>query len=355
VAGLSGLLFGVHLIPRTTDSYYNALQFPWMSVVAGVSLARWLQHTSRPRQPYLWLLIGLLLLGHGARQWRGFQRDHYIPTPWQNQLAIVEQAAELLRRFTQPGDTLLSFNPHLALEADLRVHRGYEMAIFAYQPTWPDEDVERYQVVNNSRLLADLQRGAEAVAFSEFDLTQIAGEVDQLQRILAEQYRWVANIPQFDPYGGALNLYLPLQFAPPDPQFGTQARFEDQIHLLGYDLTTSQGGAASSLTIALYWQAKQPPSADYTVFVQLLDPAGQLAVGWDNQPCRNSCPTSTWQAEEIIRDEYRLSLAGLPSGDYQLIVGMYEPISGMRLGVSQSGEETFGDYLHLTTIHHNGE
>ncbi len=355
LAGLTGLLFVVHLIPRTTDSYYNALQLPWMSVAAGVILARWLQRTSHNRQPYLWLLIGLLCLGHGARQWRGFQRDQYVPTPWQNQLAIVERAADLLRRFTEPGETLLSFNPQLALEANLRVHPGYEMAIFAYQPTWPDDDVARYQVVNNARLLADLQRGAAAVAFTEFDLAQIAGEAEQVQRILTEQYRWAASIPQFDPYGGALSLYFPPQFELPTPQVATQALFEDQIHLLGYDLTHSYRGASPTVTVAFYWQAARPPSAAYTVFVQLLDPNGHLAVGWDNQPCRNSCGTPTWQPAEIVRDEYTLSLAGLPSGTYQLIMGMYDPTTGLRLGVRRASEEVQGDYLAVTTVEYSAE
>ncbi len=350
LAGLVVFLFVVHLIPRTTDSYYNALQLPWMSVAVGVTLARWLQRESPDRQAYLWLLIGLLCLGHGARQWRGFQRDGYIPTPRQNQLAVVEQAAMVLERFTEPGDTLLSFNPHLALEADLRVHPGYEMAIFAYQPTWPDDAVARYRVVNNARLLADLYAGADAVAFTEFDRSQIAGEAAQLQQILSDHYRWVASVPHFDPYGNAVNLYVPPQFAMPEPMVALQAEFGQQVRLLGYDLTESYTTGDPALTVAFYWQAARQLDQAYTVFVQLLDPAGQFAVGWDNQPCRHSCPTTTWQSAEILRDEYRLSLADLPSGNYQVIVGMYDPTTGVRLGVSQPNGAVGGDYLAVTKI-----
>lgn len=342
--------FAVHLLPRTTDSYYNALQMPLMSVAGAILLAQWLAQEQPARRRYLWVLVVLVMVAHAGRQWRGFVRDGYVVWPLRSQLALVYDAASLLRRFVEPGATLLSFSPHLALEAGLRVAPGYEMAIFSYRPTWTNEEVKRYRVVNNERLLADLRTGADAVAFTEFDLEQIYGEREAIREVLASRYRWSAKLPLLGPYNDDLNLYLPPQFGDPRPQHEHPARLAGEIALLGYDLAQTAQSGEPEVAVALYWRAVQRPSQSYTIFVQLIDAAGMRAAGWDNPPCRSTCPTETWQAGEWIRDEYRLSLGALPSGVYTLHVGLYEPESGTRLPVLAPTGEVVGDHLVLAEI-----
>ncbi len=347
---MTGTLFVAHLMPRTTDSYYNTLQMPMMSLAGGVLLAMWLAHEGPRARRYLWLLIGIVLVAHAARQGSGFHRDQYVVTPVRNQVALVREAAALLRRFTAPDDTLLSFSPHLALEAGLRVKPGYEMAIFAYRPTWSDEKAARYRVVNNTRLLADLRAGADAVAFTGFDVEQIYGEHEAMQQALTAHYRWVAQVGGLGPYNDALDLYLPPQFGDPQPQTHHPADFAAPLALLGYDLNGSPRGDTAALSVALYWRALAPIATAYTVFVQLLDMGGALAVGWDNPPCRGTCPTDTWLAGEFVRDEYLLPLSGLPPGEYTLHVGLYDPETGERLPVLSPAGGVVGDSVVLTSV-----
>jgi hypothetical protein len=350
VAGMVFALFAVHLLPRTTDSYYNSLQTPLMALAGSVVLAQWLAQERPNRRRYLWVLIIMLLLAHGGRQWRALVRDQTLAQPPRNQIALVRESAALLRRFTTPGQMLLSFSPHLALEAGLRVLPGYEMAIFAYRPTWTDEEVDRYHVVNNRRLLDDLRAGAQAVAFTAFDLEQIAGERTTVMSILQEQYRLFATIPGFGPYGDELSLYLPPQFGDPQPQATLRATLASEIELLGFDQAQRESADGAQLAVALYWRANSTPSAAYTVFVQLLDANGARATGWDNPPCRSTCPTTSWQAGEFVRDEYTLSLAGLPPGTYTVYTGMYDAATGVRLPIRATDGKQLGDMVSLTIL-----
>lgn len=343
-------LFAVHLLPRTADSYYNALQTPLLCLLGGSVLAQWPPLELPARRHWIWLLIGLVVFAYGARQWRAFQRDQSVVFPLRNQITVVQRAATLLERYIRPGDVLLSFNPHLALESGLRVHPGYEMAIFAYRPTWTEREVKTYHVVNNEQLLHDLRAGVPAAAFTRFDLEQIQGIRDELQRILHGQYRWFAVVPEFGPYGDALNLYLPPQFGQPAPQHVQRVPLAESIQLLGFDQAQRRENEAAVLDVALYWRAGANPNRDYTVFVQLLDSAGALAVGWDNPPCRATCPTTTWQAGEWLRDEYTLTLADLTPGLYRLQAGLYDPVTGQRLAVLGVNGEPSGDRILLGEV-----
>ncbi len=77
------------------------------------------------------------------------------------------------------------------------------------------------------------------------------------------------------------------------------------------------------IALTLWWQASQPVEKDYTIFIHLLDEDGNLVYGYDEPPCRNACPTTTWRPDEIIRDEH-LIRPELPPGNYSLEIGLYD-------------------------------
>lgn len=333
-------LFVAHLVPRTTDSYYNALQMPLMSVISAVVLARYLTRLSDRGQGetqvraswILWLII-VALAGHGALQMRAVLRDGALTDPLQNQVAVVREAAAIVQQYVPVDEPMLTFNQHLALEADRQTPPGYEMAIFAYRPTWEVAQALRYKVINNTMLLDDLARPMAIAAFTEFDLEQLYGEREAFFAILNEKYRWFYTIPHFGPYGDILYLYVPPQFRAQPPAIVYPTTFADGIELLGYDLRQDRIQGESVLTVALYWQATATPTQPYTVFVQLLDANGAFVTGFDNPPCHRTCPTDVWQRGEFLRDEYQLAIEGLDnSSPFQLQIGMYNG-EGTRLDV----------------------
>ena len=117
------------------------------------------------------------------------------------------------------------------------------------------------------------------------------------------------------------------------------AQSETGIDLLSYHLEREK----ESLSITLFWYSHKQQSVDYTVFVQLLDEKGQLLLSQDGPPALGNNPTSTWTAQELIPDRHALRLpAELPSGNYHLIVGLYDQ-AGARLAFSNAKGQFFPD------------
>lgn len=118
------------------------------------------------------------------------------------------------------------------------------------------------------------------------------------------------------------------------PQRSVNARMGDAIELIGYDWARE----GEYILVTVYWRARDEMREDYTVFVHLVgarNPRTQSSV-WtqdDTQPARGSYPTSRWQRGEIIVDEYRLRVAGLPRGEYRVEIGIYNLHTGARLRV----------------------
>jgi hypothetical protein len=140
---------------------------------------------------------------------------------------------------------------------------------------------------------------------------------------------------------------LVLFFFPPQPLMETQigAVLGDAILLerVGTLPAVQPGGV---LPVALRWEARYPVSADYYVFVHLLDAEENRVAQSDGQPALWTRPTSSWAPGEPIEDRYALRLpADLLPGDYTLIAGLYLPNSGERL-LTDSGQT----YVTLATV-----
>ena len=87
-------------------------------------------------------------------------------------------------------------------------------------------------------------------------------------------------------------------------------------------LETVRAGRPFSLTV--YWQATAVPPADYTAFIHLLDPAGEMAAQVDRAPRGGRYPTSFWVPGEVVSDTFTLSVpATATAGRYRLVTGMY--------------------------------
>jgi len=128
-----------------------------------------------------------------------------------------------------------------------------------------------------------------------------------------------------------------------------RARFGEGLHLLGYRLYDSEVESGSIIRLTLRWQAKERIGQDYKVFVHLLDGEGRIVAQRDSEPVGGSRPTSGWGIGEEIWDNCGIMLPKeLPSGEYQLVVGMYDPTSGERLPIyGIDGERLPGDRVLL--------
>jgi hypothetical protein len=89
---------------------------------------------------------------------------------------------------------------------------------------------------------------------------------------------------------------------------------------------------------------RQPVQQNAKVFVHLLDAAGQLVAQHDSEPVSGQRPTSTWKPGESIIDRHGVLLPDdLAPGEYQLVVGLYDPATGNRLLVTAGTSAPPGD------------
>lgn len=108
-------------------------------------------------------------------------------------------------------------------------------------------------------------------------------------------------------------------------------RLGDSFALTHYAMTPDR--ASRQVKLILYWRALKPTEKDYTVFVHLLDGAGKIVAQIDAQPRDGAYPTSSWDADEIVKDAYTLTVPADARAPFSLAVGMYEHPSLQRLPV----------------------
>ena len=101
----------------------------------------------------------------------------------------------------------------------------------------------------------------------------------------------------------------------------------EQIRLVGAssDIPVAPG---APLTVTLVWQAAVTPQGAYTVFVHLVDDAGNIVAQSDGPPAAGYA-TDRWLPGEVVVDSH--TLRPQTAGRYRLLAGMYDPVSGQRL------------------------
>ncbi|MFN2241960.1 MAG: DUF2079 domain-containing protein [Anaerolineae bacterium] len=117
--------------------------------------------------------------------------------------------------------------------------------------------------------------------------------------------------------------------------------FGGNITLTGYNLEPAAPG--EDLAVLLSWfSSGQALRQEYTVFVHLLDEAGNRVTQGDGVPgYLGALPTTLWEPGVPLLDRHILSLPeDLAAGTYSLLIGWYDPQSGARL-LLPSGEDAW--------------
>jgi hypothetical protein len=119
-------------------------------------------------------------------------------------------------------------------------------------------------------------------------------------------------------------------------------RLGDSIELVGHDIEVIgmenyQAPPGRMVVVTLYWRTLAVLGEDHTVFLHLVDGAGQLQAQQDGPPLNGRYPTHNWLPYQVIQDKIALGLGPeLPPGEYQILVGMYDLATGQRLAVSSA-------------------
>jgi hypothetical protein len=118
------------------------------------------------------------------------------------------------------------------------------------------------------------------------------------------------------------------------PALQSGATWEAGIDLIGYRFLDRSLPLGQVLRLQLQWQATEPLSARYKVFVHLLNNRGELVAQRDSEPASGMRPTGEWPVGEPVTDRHGLWLpADLPDGEYQILLGLYDPETLERVPV----------------------
>ncbi|MEZ4835958.1 MAG: hypothetical protein R2873_28835 [Caldilineaceae bacterium] len=109
-------------------------------------------------------------------------------------------------------------------------------------------------------------------------------------------------------------------------------RFEETLELANGRMALSSV-QPDQLDVSLVWRAVDRPRTEATVFVHLLNAAGEIIGQFDQPPGGVENPTSLWAPGEEVRNDFSLTL---PTDDHAttLRVGLYEPVGGRQLPVT---------------------
>ena len=233
-----------------------------------------------------------------------------------------------ISRNEESGDAILHLRP-LETQQFANAYHGQlpVYGLFPVDTLSPDD----------SRLLDDLlQRYHRLWVVPDFAPPQQSGWERALRSTV-----FLLDDQSIPPDDRRLVLYAGAQ-EQPLTETGVGIRFGDPawVRLNGYGLPR-QVQPGGSLLVALEWESLAPVTQSYQVFVHLLDSSGAKLAQRDGQPVLWLRPTNTWQPGERIVDRYGLLLPDeLPTGEYTVAVGLYDPATGERQP-SSAGPEDF--------------
>ena len=231
-----------------------------------------------------------------------------------------------------------------------------QIEVFArhYQGTGVPYPLPSQRPLDEDRVLPDL----ETIAANHDTIFAVLREEEQVDPgHFVEEWLNQHGYRALSSWYGPVRLVVyasPLVGQGDPPATRLEAEFGESIDLVEYSLDCPTAKPGQILRLTLSWHAEESIEEDYKVFVHLLDGQGQLLAQHDSPPVGGSMPTSGWVQGETILDNHGILIPSeAASGEYQLLLGMYQPQTGERLAVLSRGEVA-GDSLPVTRIRIEG-
>ncbi|MCP4710173.1 MAG: hypothetical protein GY869_16240, partial [Planctomycetes bacterium] len=143
--------------------------------------------------------------------------------------------------------------------------------------------------------------------------------------------------------GPPSDAVLSLPVATPQTSMSVELGDPPVIQLLGFDLI--QEGEVLQLT--LYWESLTQTSFDWSIFTHVRNQANETVAQKDMMAGSGFYPTSLWDSGEKIADNITIDITPeLLNSEYNLVVGLYDLNTGIRLLVPDSANNE----ITLTTL-----
>jgi hypothetical protein len=206
---------------------------------------------------------------------------------------------------------------------------------------WPLTVTEARMVINTA--LQDLSDGT-AVGLVLTDEARLDPQRHLLLAASNHLY-W-----ESEAYSGLVHLITGVA-GPPDPPFSADNRgvFEDVIFADHYLILNPEVRPGDAVLIAIDWRTRLPVEDPFKVFIHVYDQEGNLVAQRDGEPVNGLRPLTSWSPEETIKDRIAMRLpTTLLPGTYVVRLGLYDPVSGLRL--QAAGPAASADSLMIGQI-----
>jgi 4-amino-4-deoxy-L-arabinose transferase-like glycosyltransferase len=142
-------------------------------------------------------------------------------------------------------------------------------------------------------------------------------------------------------FGGVTYVWVygspPKELAAGGPEYVLHHQLGDHIRLDRVRISAETLTAGDTLIVVPVWSSDGNVETSYKVFCHILSQRGELVAQRDAFPLDGVRETPSWRSGELIEDVYEVQLsAGLPPGEYELSLGMYDPAGMKRLPVYDS-------------------
>ncbi|MBI5930134.1 MAG: DUF2142 domain-containing protein [Chloroflexi bacterium] len=170
-----------------------------------------------------------------------------------------------------------------------------------------------------------------------------AGQIYRLSLTLL-QFETGNRLPNYAPDGSELfttfigSLIAPAEKITLSEMDAAPFRFEG-ISLVDYAVSHD----SENLQLALTWGTRSRPADTYKLFVHIEDANGQQVAQLDPLAGGEQYPTWAWGDGERIPDLVTLPLTGLPAGEYQVKIGLYQAETFTRLHAADAAGNAWPD------------
>lgn len=168
---------------------------------------------------------------------------------------------------------------------------------------------------------------------------------------LGQEPEYIARIGGVD-FARVYRSPLLLSGEPPGVERALENRvLEGGLALSGYALSDVSPGPGDTWYVTLTWQALEQLGRDYHFEAMLVDKDGHVAWQAEGAPFDGQFPTWWWRPGRALHLRYAIPLpAGLPPGDYRLLVRAYDVESGETLEPALGGAEDWPGYLGVVDV-----
>ncbi|MGD8968354.1 MAG: glycosyltransferase family 39 protein, partial [Anaerolineae bacterium] len=136
----------------------------------------------------------------------------------------------------------------------------------------------------------------------------------------------------------------------PVPLYRVDASLGKRASLMGFD-APRHVSPGEVLSTVLYWQPLSSFDRYYNVFVHVEVEGKQIWGQSDEAPVCGSESTKNWQPGEVVVDGHTLRIdPAIPPGEYPLLAGLYDPMTGERVPVTGQDANAWGNAVRLGAV-----